>query len=249
MSDNGKGLKWKVSLTIIGFIAAILAGIYILKQSKDVPKGCFDFNDGSVQNWSLLQLYDTYSGNFNPITVSTPSGSKTQPVFNILTPFKLSNHQNIALEARSGKFLITDNSIKSVDIYFASPNLNNDPNWQNISGYSLDVRREYTGSCGDAKSIFKVQLQAKITDKQNTSHWMSGKDNLGSFIFHDLPLAKPTPLKWEWGSTVTLGGVSYSNSEFTVDTLRIRFTMPGYISTGECAYSGSFKIGNVCPIK
>lgn len=232
---------------IIAVIAAAALGAIITlvvkntKKSSVKPKyqvfGCFEFKDGTVQNWKLGQLYDTNSSPYTKV-----KAAKTTPPYTDYTPFALANHQNIGLEASTNLYLVPDSKVKSCDIYFESPDLTKNKDWQNIKGFELDLRREFFSPCGDNPSSFTAQLQMKVIDSANKEHHKGEYDpSTGKFIFHTIKLNTPYHFKWE--------PPFLTEESYTVKQVRIRCTMPGYISTGECFYRGKWKIGNVCPIK
>lgn len=246
MANDKKWIGWNKTVTILGLLSiAILVGIYFFARAK--PPGCFRFDDGTTQNWTLDQLYDTNSKPPKKITTFVPG---TPPTYKTYTPFSLANHQNIALEADASLYLVSDKTVTSSDIYFESPDLSNDLKWQNIVGYSVDVRREFVSPCFDPPNSFFVQLQLKVINMSDKSeHLIAETDKTGKFKFHELKPNTPYPLEWKWGNQLKVGGKLLTSSGYKVKGLRIRFTMPGYISKGECAFRGKWKIGNVCPAK
>lgn len=239
---NSPKPKWIIA---IGLLLIILgSGIYLMWVK---PPGCFKFNDGTTQNWTLDQLYDTNSTPLKKITTFIPG---TPPTYKTYTPFSLANHQNIALEANAGLYLVSDKKVKSADIYFESPDLSKDTNWQNIVGYSIDVRREFYSPCFDTPKSCFAQLQLKMIDtSDNSAHLLAETDKAGKFKFHELKLNTPYPLEWKWGKKLKVGGKFLTSSDYKVEHVRVRFTMPGWIGEGECFYRGKWKIGNVCPVK
>lgn len=84
------------------------------------PSGCFKFNDGTTQNWTLDQLYDSDSKSFKKVAA--------------YFPFVLFNSQNIALAASVDPLLVLDKTVKKCDIYFDSPDLSS-----NADGKALVV--------------------------------------------------------------------------------------------------------------
>ena len=251
MANDKKWIDWNKPITILGLLSiAIVVGIYFLTRTK--PPGCFRFDDGTTQKWTLDQVYDSSS---NPPKKITSLASGNPPNHVNYTPFTLANHQNIALEAGTSMFLVIDKNVKSADIYLESPDLSNDQKWQNIEGYSIDVRREFTSPLlPDWPSFFHVQLELKvIVMSDNSEHLLSETDKAGKFKFHELKLNTPYSLKWEWGKKLNVGGKSLTSSGYKVKGIRIRYSMPGYVSmkqgVGEYWYRGKWKIGNVCPVK
>lgn len=245
MGNDQKWIGWNKPVTIFGILAiAVLVSAYLFSIAK-LP-GCFRFKDGTIQNWTLDQLYDTNSN--KKITTFIPG---TPPTYKTYSPFSLANHQNIALEATTSLYLVSDKNVKSSDIYLESPDLSKEGNWQNIEGYSIDVRREFFSPCFDPPNSFFVQLQLKIIEtSDNSEHLISELDQSGKFKFHELKLTTPYPFKWKWGKELKLANDTIlTPSDYKVKHVRIRFTMPGWISKGECFFRGKWKIGNVCPVK
>jgi len=229
--------KWPFLMIIILLAAAL--GIYIIITPSE-PAGCFKFDKGSTQNWTLDQLYDTNSKTLKKVTTLVPGNP---PTYQTYTPFTLMNVQNIALEANTNLYLVSDQNVKSCDIYFVSPDLTKDKNWQNISGYSLDVRREFYSPCFDPPNTCFVQLQLKVIDTSDNSEHLFA-ETIGSsnnWKFHEIKLQKPYHFTWK--------PPFLKDKKYKVKQIRIRCTMPGWISKGECAYRGSWRIGNICPIK
>ncbi|GBD94334.1 hypothetical protein BMS3Abin05_01940 [bacterium BMS3Abin05] len=248
MGNNKKWIGWNKPITVLTLSAiVILAAIYFLIIGRAKAPGCFQFNDGTLQKWTLDQLYDTYSKPYKKIATFIPG---TPPTYKTYTPFSLVNYQNIALAAATNLYLVSDPKVKSADIILESPNLSKDPNWQNSVGYSIDVRREFYSPCFDPPKSFFAQLQLKIIDtSDNSEHLLAERDQTGNFKFHEIKFNKPYSLKWKWGKTLKLKTKSLSPSGYKVKHIRIRFTMPGWISKEECFFRGKWKIGNVCPLK
>ena len=246
MANGDKWIGLKVPLTILGVLAAlVLAWFTIFKYIK--PAGCFLFNDGTTQNWTLDQLYDTYSNPLKKITTIVPGNP---PTYKSYTPFTLANYQNIALEADAGFYLVGDQNVKSADIFFVSPDLSTNASWQNLTGFTADARREFTGKCGDPTNSFFVQLQMKIVlTSDKSEHVIAQKDNAGKFVFQEMKLNTPYALSWNWGKQLVVDNKPLAASNYKIKEIKIRFSMPGYVSSGECNYYGKWKIGNVCPVK
>ena len=243
MANNNKKVKWIVPTTVFGIIA-IVVFIYLFGLTK--PPGCFRFDDGTTQKWTLDQLYDTNSKPPAKVKTAIPGNP---PTYQTYTPFALANHKNIALEAGTGLFLVTDKNVKSTDIYLESPDLSSDSNWQGVNGYSLDLRREFYSPCFDLPKSYFAQLSMIIVPKfDNKEHLIAETDSTGNFMFHEMKLNTPYSLKWTWGN-ITVDGKVLTHSDYTIKKLRVRFTMPGYLEKGECFYRGGWKIGNVCPVK
>jgi hypothetical protein len=246
MNNNKEINAWIKPIAIIGLLAiVILAGVYLFTLKK--PIGCFKFDDGTTQNWTLDQLYNTNSDPYQKISYN---------------PFTLTNHQNIALEANASTFMILDKNVDRTDIYFVSPDISTDPDWNNIVGYSVDIRKEFVNKCyGDLPDIFYAQLQVMVIDKSNNSkkHYYSEplKNDPNNFVFHEIRKSNsPYNVKYEFAPLLKVDDKMLTSSEGKLLSptgcevyLRIRITMTGYLEDGECLYNGKWKIGNVCPIK
>jgi len=195
------------------------------------PSGCFKFDDGTTQNWTLDQLYDA----------SSKTLKKTTAYF----PFDLHNSQNLALAAFADPLIVTDTTVTKCDIYFDSPDLSSNKDWQGIKGYSVDVYRTLASGCWGLGE-YMTQMQVIVTDTTDNSVHTYGEHN-GDFIFH--PIKHLTPYHLIWKPSVLL------DPKYKIKQLRIRMTMPGYVpptqgfAPGECAPKGRWLIGNVCPEK
>ncbi len=193
------------------------------------PSGCFKFNDGTTQNWTLDQLYDSSSTNFK----------KAAAYF----PFVLYNSQNLALAASVDSLLVLDKTVKKCDIFFDSPDLSSNADWQGITGYSIDVYRMLASLCGDSENSYLTQMQLLLFDTTDKKVHTFGEYNGANYIFHPIKLL--TPYHFIWKPSVL------TDPKYIVKKLRIRMTMPGYLGPGggECAPKGKWLIGNVCPEK
>jgi len=140
--------------------------------------------------------------------------------------------------------IVTDKTAKRVDIYFDSPDLSSNADWQGIKGYSVDVYRMFASPCWDFEDMYLTQMQLIVIDTTDNSLHTYGEHN-GDFIFH--ALKHLTPYHFIWKPSVL------SDQKYKVKQLRIRMTMPGYMeptpgfAPGECAPKGRWLIGNVCP--
>lgn len=246
MKKNDTINKWPKQVAIIGLLAIIvIAGAYLLTLKK--PPGCFKFDDGTTQNWTLDQLYDTNSDPYQKLSYA---------------PFSLANHQNIALEATAPNFMITDKNVKSTDIYLVSPDISKDPDWNGVTGYSFDIRREFTSRCyGDFPDLFFTQPQLMVVDNANNAkiHYYAEPVNATSntMKFHEIRNSNaPYHILYPFTPDMKVDSkvLTSSTGELLMPSdcevyLRIRIIMTGYIEDGECLYKGTWKIGNVCPIK
>lgn len=222
---------WKKSQLIKGLSAKEFAPKHIPEMVTLKRTGCFRFNDGTTQNWTLDQLYDA---EISPLTKVTA-----------YLPFVLHNSQNLALAASVSLLLVTDPNCNKCDIYFDSPDLSSNPDWQGISGFSVDVYRLIGSLCWDFEDLYRTQLQVVLIDTTDNSMHTFGEydETNNTFISHPIKLA--TPYHFVWTPSVL------SDSKYKIKKLRLRMTMPGYLGTGggECAPQGKWLIGNVCPEK
>ena len=198
-----------------------------------VGPGCYAFDNGTVQGWSLDQLYDT----------------STQ---NQLTPlaglFVLVNSQNTWLAATTASLVAV--GTQQCDIYLESPDLSSNSDWQGVLGYGLDVDRTITSACGDQMSsnpMYFAQMQMRVIDtSNNTPHLFAEWDPVANnWIFHVINLN--TTYHFDWKPSFL------TDKKYKVKSVRVRFTMPNPTGFGpgtlECALFGSWLISNVCPIK
>jgi hypothetical protein len=231
----------KVERAIIDFNKIWLktTEITVMPKSKEMvsqrayaapkPSGCFKFNDGTTQNWTLDQLYDADSKSFKKVVA--------------YFPFVLYNSQNLALVASVDPLLVVDKTVKKCDIYFDSPDLSSNADWQGVAGYSLDVYRMFSSLCGDSEDLYLVQMQVLLFDTTDKKLHTFGEYDGVDYVFH--PIKQLTPYHFIWKPPVL------SDPKYIVKKLRIRITMPGYLGLGggECAPRGKWLIGNVCPEK
>ncbi len=245
MAEGDKWFDWKKFATLAALVAIAWLAVdrFGLAPNDSVASSCFDFGDGTTQGWTIDQLYDTATG--KTITSAQPGGP---PHFNY-KPFNLTNHNNLALQANSTLFVVPDNSVNDADFFLVSPDLSGRSDWQGISGYKLDLRREFTSAGGEPKNRFFAQLQMVLTDKATgKSHTAAPKDANGKFIFHEMKLNTATALRFEWGDKIELSSKTLGKGDYAVQRIRIRYTMPArYLP--ELWLNGSWKIGNVCALK
>jgi hypothetical protein len=142
--------------------------------------GVFDFADGTVQGWSLDQLYDSSDPTLTPLKAfpAPPGGPGA-------AAFTLSNSQNRALAA-SASLLLADPTVKQLDFYFQSPDLSKREGWDKAGGYRIDLRREFFSKCLDKPELFAVQLQAQFWDLEASKlrTYAEYDDATGKFLFH-----------------------------------------------------------------
>lgn len=220
-------LEWDKPITILSLHAQ---EIHIPDEILRVRKqGCFRFDDGTTQNWKLDQLYDADS--FKKI--------------NPYSGFTLGNSQYLALAATASPLLFYDTAVELCEIYLESPDLLLDANWQNISGYSIDLQRGITSLCGESHNpTYFAQLQIRLVDSEDDSEYLYGEwdARTDKHIFNPVKLNQPYHF--------TFKPTVLSDPKWKVKQLRVRLVMPNVnkgFGAGECALKGSWLIGNVCP--
>ena len=227
------------------------------------PAGCFRFDDGTTQGWTLNQLYGWY--------INPQKKWELKKITSFFMPFYHYNSQNLAFAVANNNLIIFDKNVVRCVIYLESQDLSKDTNWQNIKGYSVDVHRLFftwimqgnpwekdqkTGKpiidpkTGKPKLIwppqYSAQLQMKVVDTSDNSphHWAEFDQKAQQFIIH--------PIEFNQNYHLTFKPAQLSNPKmgpYIVKQVRIRITMPGYIDNGELLCSGKWLIGNVCPEK
>jgi len=194
----------------------------------------FHFNDGTTQGWTLDQLYDVKTlKQLIPADVPAPG-------------FLLSNGPNLTLEAGIGLLVCTDFNVQSCQFAFESPNLKNSPDWQDISGYRVSLKRTFTSPAGEPPNVFHVQFQARVEYlSDGNEHIICQKDPAtGNFAFNVVKLMTPYHFTWTFKPMPDI-------PPFKMLKVRILVTMPTYTGPGMAEYlpSGSWLIGHVCPEK
>jgi len=199
--------------------------------------GCFRFDDGTTQGWTIDQLYNAQT----PFQQIFP-----YPVPGQSPGFTLKNSQKLALAAETALLVVTDFSVTMCEFFLDSPNLLNESSWQSSNGYSLDLYRTFTSPIGEPKPLadwYQAQLQILFLDtKDNTLHtfaeWDAAKQN---FLFHVVSLMKAYHIEWKFPR----------KRQYKVVKVRVRLMMPTYTGPGMLEYlpKGSWLIGNVCPIQ
>ncbi len=197
--------------------------------------GCFRFDDGTTQGWTIDQLYNAEPPN-QQIYPYPPPGQ--------VAGFTLKNSQNLALEAATGLLVVTDFSVKMCEFFLDSPDLLTTAGWENSGGYSLDLYRTFTSVLGEPKPLgdwFQAQLQVVFLDaKDNTLHtfaeWDTAKQD---FLFHPVSLTTSYHIEWKFPR----------KRQYHVKKVRVRMVMPTYTGpgAGETLPKGSWLISNVCP--
>ena len=234
-------------ITIFSSLAVIASIIYFINATQMPSQGCFDFSDNTTQNWTLDQLYKTNSNPPQKITAGINSNSSNSS----LQPFTLQSTKDNAIEAGASPYTIADKSVKMTDIYFKSPNLSNNKDWQQIDSIRFNMKREFGTSCSPPKSKYYAQLQLVIVDNADQSeHLIIQKDYKGHFNFDAIPANKQLNMKWNLVNQVEVNGKLLTTPEYTLKQLIIRLSLPGYIDNQACAsQQGKWLISNVCPVK
>jgi hypothetical protein len=199
--------------------------------------GIFKFNDGTTQGWTIDQLYDT---NDQSMTKLSPF---KHPTTGQVFGFTLSNYLNLGLAANGNPVVVLAGpSVTSIDFYLESPDLLNNQDWKNLSGYSLDLRREYSSLCGDPPA-YRVWLQVRMWDpKQKKMRLFAEYDEKAKqFLFHKIDAYKPYHLVWT--------ADKFTDPNLQLRYLRLRFTQPNYTApgSGECLPKGAWLVTNISP--
>jgi len=209
----------KKSILILSAILGFLIGAVSTASTQT-----YDFNTGTTQNWTLDQMYET----------------STQNKITPFTSFWLSNQSN-QLAASASPILIGNASVTSYDIYLQSPDLSSNSQWQNIAGYSIDLKRTLGSPCGSPPNVYFVQLQMKVIDTTDgNKEKLFAEYNGTSFVFHEIKIGNSYHFVWKPSFL--------SDPKYKVKHLRIRLTGPGDPSTGECAPKGSWLLDNVAVV-
>lgn len=218
-------LKLKTQVDIESFSAKLL-------EKTVTKKGCFKFNDNSTQNWKIDQLFDLKTNiKYTPITANKK-----------FYGFTLVNSNNLALSARANDgVLMPASNAASYYIRLESPDLLSNPDWQGVSGYSIDIYRMLTAPCGDPP--YYVQLQMDIVDSKNEVRTLAESNGTqkNDFVYHQILLETPYHLVWTFAM----------DKSYKVKCLRILLVGPCVAPVqGECFLAkGEWLIGNVCPEK
>jgi len=190
--------------------------------------GCFRFDDGTTQGWSLDQAYDS-SPPLNKLTV-------------VGGGFALANSAHLALQAKADPFVVIEN-VTSGDIYLESPDLTQNPDWQGIKGYSLDLQAWFWSAkyVLPAQGPYFAQLQMKAVEPDGTPHLYAEWDDAAKdFLFHSVQNGKPHHITWKappFEEVVELG--------YKVASVRVRLTTP-MIHEWEGGVHAEWLVGNVC---
>ncbi|MEJ2636700.1 MAG: right-handed parallel beta-helix repeat-containing protein [Calditrichia bacterium] len=206
------------SISVTTLMLPILLLIFL--SASAYGAGSFNFNDGTVQGWTLDQMYVTSS----------------QEKFTPVIGYTLMNSSN-ALAAYSGSLLIGRS--EQNDIYLESPDLSSNSDWQGITGYSVEVTRNLYSPCwGDVPDLFYFQLQMKVIDTEDgNAEKLFAEYDGSNFVFHEIrTTGQLYQFTWEpsW----------LTDPRYIVKAIRFRITGPGDVTT-ECWYRGDWSIDNV----
>jgi hypothetical protein len=228
------------------------------------PAGCFLFDDGTVQNWTLNQLYG-WSQNS---TTKQWTRTLLKPFTQYLpwNGFILSNHQNLSLSAYVNKILILDQNTEFCDIFFESPDLTTLSPWQNTQGYSIDTHRLFfshwlmINNYPNKPPFYTAQLQMYVIKKDKKTGktlidsstgkpyflWAEYDTTQNTFLEHTIDYNKNYHLTFKPSQLTN----PPKDQEINIYKARLRCRMPGYLGQGqgEGAGGGHWLIGNICPI-
>ena len=189
--------------------------------------GCFRFDDGTTQNWSLDQAYNSAKP-YNKLT--------------IVGGFTLTNSAHLALEAAADPFVVLD-KVASGDIFLESPDLSQNNDWQGIKGFSLDLQAWFWSAkyALPATGPYFAQLQLNVIEPNATPHhYAEWDDAANDFLFHEVHNGKPHHITWKAPVIENAMELGY-----TVTSVRVRLTTP-LIHEWEGGVHAEWLIGNVC---
>lgn len=229
--------KWVVTVIILIFIGFGIYSVILLTSKKADDEICFSFNDGTLQGWSIDQLYDIDLTQSQIIKDNKHLTSQEKIPFEIL---ELSNNQGL-LQASTPNYQVPDSSVNNCLFYFVSPELSDNPNWQNISGFKFDISRSFTSSTGDWYG-HKVFAEIKVENK-------SGNEEI---LFENLI----DPDKKSYLDISMLGVPHYyrciprelTEGDYKIKQLRVGCIIPGFNCNSNVKFLGSWNLTNVCPV-
>ncbi len=191
--------------------------------SQVMAAGLFDFNDGTTQGWTLDQLYINWN---NPVKITPAIG------------FSLQNSNN-KLSVTTGA--LKTGSLDKNEFYLESPDLSSNPDWQGITGYSLDITRNLQSWCwGDAPNLFFVQLYLKVIDTADGNKEKQYAEYGSNFIFHDMNKTGQL-YHFSWSPSLL------ADPRYVVKKIRLRIMGQGD-QAPECWLHGDWVIDNVAAI-
>lgn len=229
---------------------------------QPLPAGCFRFDDGTTQNWTINQLY---GWSRNPSTNQLTRVKLTTSQYTPTSGFQLGNSQNRALSACvTPPFLVTDQSIERISLYLESPDLSAYPLWQSAKGYRLDLHRlfHYVTAPGNVpgKTNFSAQLQMrvrkidtatgqpKIDPTTGKPYFLYGQYDPQTGKFIDTPVNYNLSYPFEFKPSILT--TPNPGEDVKLLQLRVRCTAWGNLGQqgGETDGRGCWLIGNVCPL-
>ncbi len=183
--------------------------------------GSYDFNDGTTQGWTIDQMYVT----------------ATQQKYTPASGYVLGNINNTLAPYTSA---LLHGSTSNCEFFLESPDVSSNPDWQNLTGYSIEVTRNMTSPCwGDFPDLWYVQLQAKVIDTADGNKEKLFAEHDGSnFVFHEIySTYQLYPIIWsDW---------SLPSPQYIIKQIRLRILGPGDVSPGECWYRGNWQVDNI----
>ena len=189
--------------------------------------GSFDFNDGTLQNWQIDQLYDTNTGN------AITSSYTALPLMNDNNKLRVNG---IATQSSM------NSSITSADFFFESPDLSGNSNWQNITGYSVNISHNWTSKCGLPVGTYFYQVQIRLIDTSDGNKVKLFAEHDGTnYVFHS----------FDPGSYANTWEPSFlSDSKYKVKQVRIRICgLIHFTPAAGCDTRQYFTLDDVCPVK
>ena len=231
--------KWVAAVIILIFIGFGIYVIYLLTSKETSEKGCFSFNDGTLQGWTIDQVYDI---DLNQSQVIKDNKHNTSQVKIPYEPFELSIKQGV-LQAYTPDYQVPDSSVNNCVFYFVSPDLSDNPDWQNIVGFRFDITRTFTSTTGDwygHKVFAEIITENESGDEEILfENFVDvNKKTYLSITNLDIPYyfqCKPTEL-------------NIAGSNYKVKQLRIGCTLIGHNFNPNVQFSGGWELTNVCPV-
>ncbi len=230
------------SVALILILLIVLVGGYVVITyglKKPSTEGCFFFTNGEIQGWTIDQLYAFEEGELRKITVDGPDDPETKIPYE---PFELSNIPDM-IQAYASEFQITDSTAEHCKFYFTSPDLSEDPNWQDIIGFRFNINREFKSHTIDWYS-HKVFAEILAVDENGSEEILHETyfetdemnyleiDNFGvPYFFRCIPVELKNP-----------------TGKYTIKQLRIGCVIKGFNYNPNVQFKGGWKITNVCPL-
>jgi hypothetical protein len=231
--------KW-VALILILLIVGF--GIYLVLTftiKKTDPEGCFHFNDGTLQGWTLDQLYVFDSDQSQKLAIESHEDPQVKIPYE---PFELSNIPSV-IQAYASTYQIPDSTVEHCKFYFVSPDLSDDPNWQNISGFRFDITREFKSSSGDLynhKVFAEIIVENESGDEEILFEKIEGPDQKNYMPIRNLDVP------YYFGCIPV--ELSIYSSTYTIKQLRIGCIIIGYNFIPNVQFNGGWELTNVCPV-